>query len=345
MTAPQSYYMISNRTYDSSTGQFGTNVAQGGALTFLSAPVSNPTQWTVAASQEAWVAQVQADLTACGGPATVFVHGYAVTYVDASTTAFPTYFNNLVGAGYPGVLIGFDWPSDDLGVWQPTAFQNAKAKGATTGQLSFPLLASVLLQIKGTSAVSLSMICHSMGNYVMYCGATAFAPQNGKPFLDQVLCIAAMLEYNGFNSPSSATYCADIQQAAAQVTIYFSSHDDVLPTAEKPGYDGYPELGITGPTYDSTLLSGVVGLDCSAVVNLVNAEKYEPNGNPLNIIHLSYFFIPQVLSDIQQTLADVPAGKISDRTLTSPPAGYTMNALAASPRRERAAQRAAASTG
>jgi esterase/lipase superfamily enzyme len=334
MTAPQSFYMISNRTYDSSTGQFGTTVAQGGALTFLSAPATNPTTWTVASSQETWVQQVQADIQRCGGPATVFVHGYGVTYSDA-TSVFPTYFSNIVGAGYPGVLIGFDWPSDDIGIWQPTAFQNAKAKGAQTGQLSFPLLATVLQQIKGTSALALSVICHSMGNYVMYSGASAFS-QSGKPLLDQVLCIAAMLEYNGYNSAQSATYCLDITQAASQVTLYFSANDDVLPQAEKSGYDGYPELGITGPTYDSTLLSGVVGLDCSPVVNAANAKQWNPNGNPLSRIHTSYFFIPEVLSDIQQVLADVPAGSISDRTLTSPPSGYTENATS-SPRKERAA--------
>ena len=45
------------------------------------------------------------------------MHGHGVSFEDAATV-FPTYFGNLAdnppGAGYDGVLIGFDWPSDYL---------------------------------------------------------------------------------------------------------------------------------------------------------------------------------------------------------------------------------------
>jgi esterase/lipase superfamily enzyme len=355
MPTAQNYYLISNRAYDPETGQFSTDVATNGTLTFLSAPAASPTTFTVVAYSD-WLAAVHADVRRCApelllppfGPpvflptwVTLFIHGYGVPF-DAAVQVFPTYFANLTsatGGGYTGVLIGFDWPSDDLeDKWhQAAAFQAAKTKARTTAQLSFPTqaptdglprLLQVLQQIQASAPVpvQLSAICHSMGNYVMFEGATAFAPV--APLFEQIVCAAAMLEYNGFNCSSSTTYCADIVAAAKRVTIYRSTHDDVLPAAELPGYDGYHELGIYGPQYDGTLLAGTIGVDCSLVVDKANATTYE-SGQSKILIHTSYFFIPQVLRDIVQTVTAVPATDLGDRTPVagSDGAGYTMNAL------------------
>ena len=337
-TYPQNYYMISNRTYDSSTGTFGTTVATGGALTFLQAPAASPTTFTVV-SQSVWLGAVQQDLRANGSGATaacnIFFHGYGVTY-DGAVKDFPEYFNNLQntpsGAGYSGVQIGFDWPSDDdaggtmgHGGAQQQAFQNAKANARTTGSESFPLLYPVLQSIvatTGVQGVSLTAICHSMGNYLMYCGAGAFAQSS--PLFNEIICAAAMLNFQSFNSAQSPTYSADIVAATKQVTVYYSSHDDVLPFAEQPGYDGYKELGIYGPTYGTTLLAGVVGVDCSEVVNKANTNIYEQGWSP-KLTHTSYFFIPEVLEDISFTLAGGQGGDGDRQPIAgSNGAGFTM---------------------
>lgn len=341
------YYLISNRAYDPSTGEFSSTVATDGALTFLLAPAANPTRFTVVPDAD-WLAAVQNDLAGCSvvqppvGPpvfvparAALFVHGYGVPFTSV-VQVFPTYFSNLSGAqggGFEGVLIGFDWPSDDLGgtLHQARGFQEAKAKARETGERSFPRLLQVLRAIR-TSALpvppALTAICHSMGNYVMFAGAPAFAPATGeRPLFDQILCVAAMLESNGFDDPNSRTYGSDIVAAAARTTIYFSSHDDVLPLAELPGYDHYKELGIHGPRYGSTLLPRVVGVDCSAVVDRANAERYEPGSGRI-LAHTSYFYIPEVLQDIVGTLVGVPADRSGDRTAVpaSGEAGYAMKA-------------------
>ncbi|MFT3768426.1 MAG: alpha/beta hydrolase [Minicystis sp.] len=362
MNSAANYYMISNRKYDEPTGKFLPEVSTNGTLTFFSTPASSPGTF-MAMTYANWLAAVKADIQRCAsvpGPApgraaeglplppivplcswvTIFEHGYGVTFEDANTV-FPTYFANLAANGYGGVLIGFDWPSDDDMVNQPDAFHQAKANAVTTAEESFPTeappddqprLLQVLKDIQSAQSpaltVCLGAICHSMGNYLMFEGATAFATQSSTPLFQQIVCAAAMLDANGFNDASSPTYCADITAAAMRVTIYYSSNDDVLPTAEGPKYDGYPELGINGPTYGSTLLKGVFGVDCSAVVNAVNAKKYEPDQNhPL--AHTAYFFIPQVLQDIAATLQGVVAHDLSDRTPIdgSDGAGFTMNAL------------------
>lgn len=317
-------YMISNRAYDAAKGTYGDTVAPGGALTFFTAPVSSSS--FVAVDYETWFRALQTDLNnsrqfgIVRGPgggfaghlpappavATFFFHGFGVSF-SAAETDFTTYFTNLAsdqGGGYPGVLVGFDWPSN-------VGFEAAKQNARTSASESFPLLAAVLREIRQSQATYLGALCHSMGNYLMFAGAPYLIDNGVQPF-DELLCVAAMLESTGFNSASSATYCASVVSVGNRVTLYNSVHDDVLPLAEDPGFDGYPELGIYGPGYDDCLLDRVVGVDCSAVVNEANAKKYEA-GQPRILTHIAYFFIPETLADIAQTLTGAATSSLTDR--------------------------------
>ncbi|HWM90260.1 MAG TPA: alpha/beta hydrolase [Thermoanaerobaculia bacterium] len=322
MSSPANYYMISNRKYDQQSNTFLTEV--GADLSFLQAPVSNPTDFAIVSKAD-WLASLQNDLLGGGQPPTayagLFVHGYGVSFEAATTHVYPTYFGNLTNtppSGYPGVLIGFDWPSN--GGLTEQDFNTAMERADITAAVSFPELFKVLEAIKAGCPVkvSLSAICHSMGNYAMYKGAHVFAPQNGSaPFFDQVLCVAAMLDANAFNSPSSATYCVDIANAADGVTVYYSSHDDVLPFAKN--WLGYPQLGMVGPTYDNTLLPKVIGLDCSQVVDQANLS-YEPPG--IKLTHTAYFYIPEVREDLWTALVGESAGDREPISGTN--VGFTM---------------------
>jgi hypothetical protein len=305
------------------THTYGRTIAAGGALTYFTAPVTNPSDFSEV-DYQTWLQALTSDIESSrqsggGGAllpgfATFFFHGFGVSF-DAAMTDFGTYFTNLAsdqGGAYPGVLVGFDWPSN-------VGFQTAKQNAQTTAAESFPLLAAVVDQIRNM-AVYLGAICHSMGNYLMYEGASQLV-DNGQTRFDEILCVAAMLESTAFNSPSSMTYCQDIVDAAAnRVTLYYSVHDDVLPDAEAPDLDGYPELGIYGPGYDACLLDEVVGVDCSAVVNQANAKKYE-TGRLRPLTHIAYFFIPETLYDIGQTLLGTTTDEMTDRR---PIAGSTV---------------------
>jgi hypothetical protein len=321
MTVPAYYYMISNRDYDITTKKLGTKVADGGDLRFFRASTTEGSTF-VEMTGPAWLDSVQSDLQASGGTtayAALFIHGYSITW-DEAGNFFSTYFSNIVQpGGYTGVLIGFDWPSDAVGSSQPLAFARGKEIARKTGKESFPRLYSVLESIKGTPnlQVSLAVMCHSMGNYVMQQGAGNLGSTQ---LIDQVLLIGAELEDNGFNSESSKTYCADIVAIAGAVTIYYSSHDDMLPEAAV--LDGYHELGVRGPTYDGTLLPRTIGLDCSLVVNMANATTYEVGQDPI-LTHTSYFFIPETLLDIGATLV---GGSSPYRYLSRGTTGFTMKA-------------------
>ncbi len=331
------YYLITNRAYNPSTGTYGDTIAAGGALSFLMAPVTDPSAFATV-NLETWGAALEKDLQRSRqmmpqpAVAAFFFHGFGVSF-DAARTDFATYFANLAAdrlGGYPGVLIGFDWPSN-------VGFQAAKKNAQATAAQSFPRLATVVHQIRRIPPIYLGAICHSMGNYLMVEGASQLSYQGQKPF-DQILCIAAMLEVTAFNSPTSSTYGQDIVDAANRVTVYYSTHDDVLPDAESPALDGYPELGIYGPGYDACLLDRVVGVGCSAVVNEANAKKYETGrSNPL--IHIAYFFIPETLNDISQTLLGASLAEMTDRL---PIAGTTTGFMMRDQAKDGAAALAAA---
>ena len=330
---PVNYYMITNRAPNAGSPGFSNSVAANGALTFLMAPISNPTTFNIV-DQDDWLAALFVDLDNLSEEGayrwvTFFVHGYGLTFNDA-VRVFPTYFANIEGSespAYPGIYVGFDWPSADDALTQEKAFKAAKANAQLTGAESFPLLLPILQQIKGHASgmqrpVALSAICHSMGNYAMYEGASSLNTKNGPPIFNQILCVAAMLEASGFNDPNAVTYCQDISNAAQRVTIYYSAYDNILPIAEQKGFDGYPELGIWGPTYDNTLLPNVIGVNCSLVVNAANTQKY---GVPSPGIHVSYFYIPEVLFDIALTIRARPAGDVPNRSvLTGTAVGFQM---------------------
>lgn len=147
------------------------------------------------------------------------------------------------------------------------------------------------------------------------------------PFMNQVLLLAAdinvgALQTRDFNPPWSGQLAA-INPYAVAATAYWSSHDDALPSAEGwPDYHNplYPNrLGLHGPfSYQSGALIPIAyGLDCSLVVN--QAVMNKTHVPPSVSVHSSYFYIPQVLQDMAQTLNGVPPAKVANRVSAGQP--------------------------
>jgi hypothetical protein len=108
-----------------------------------------------------------------------------------------------------------------------------------------------------------------------------------------------------------------IAQYSNTVTIYWSSADDILAIAD--GWTNYHNpsfplrLGLRGPhSYQSgVILPNGYGLDCSLVANKSNPHI------PMDVsVHGSYFYIPQILLDMTQTLSDVPPAQVVNRVST-----------------------------
>lgn len=175
-------------------------------------------------------------------------------------------------------------------------------RAKTTGSESFPRLSFFVEQVIDAApdlAITVQIVCHSMGNYLLHYGAKHFAHT-----CTDTLLVAAMLDNRSFDTDlSSDTPCGDILHKSDRVSIYYSHHDDVLPDAPVT----YAMLGIDGPeSYTSDgLAANVVGVACTHVCKKVNADEYE-TGVDEPLVHTSYFFIPEVLADMASTLMGGP---------------------------------------
>jgi hypothetical protein len=274
---------------------------------------------------------------------TVYIHGLA-NYLSDTCEELGTYGANLQAQGYNGLLIAFDWPSyGEVSSYEyygslPYSFPPTATSGTIRDNIngsvrSFITMLSLLSSICRKYNAQLNFMCHSEGNYMLMLGMNYvdFTPM---PFINQVLLLAAdinvgALQTRELKSPWSGQLAA-INPYAVAATVYWSSHDDALPWSD--GWTDYhnPQypnrLGLHGPaSYQSEAMIPIAyGLDCSQVVNRAVMNK---TGVPPSITtHSGYFYIPQVLQDMAQTLNGVPPAKVTNRVSAGQPNGraFTM---------------------
>jgi Alpha/beta hydrolase of unknown function (DUF900) len=197
-------------------------------------------------------------------------------------------------------------------------------QGSTKSLLN---LLSQLAPLCKKHGAQLNLRCHSEGNYMLMLAMYALS-RNSDPalaelaaadrFVDQVLMVAADINNGALEAPGGSPPLTGqgscIAQYSKTVTAYWSSADDKLSYS-----DGWKEwhnpsfplrLGLHGlRSYVSrAILPNAYGLDCSLVANENN--PYRP---PPITVHESYFYIPQILLDMKQTLTDVSPADVVNR--------------------------------
>ncbi|MBS1911204.1 MAG: alpha/beta hydrolase [Bacteroidetes bacterium] len=325
MASQQTNYIITNRSRDI-FGHFDDALAANGDLTYTTA-AEGSTSFSIAA-QAAFTQQLESDLTNVAGESgnvqlCIFVHGFHTSW-PGMEQQWPLWGGNLAGTGgYEGVVVAFDWPSGDYDI----DYYGAKERAARTGTESFPQLAAFLQGVvadlrNAGITVTLQVLCHSMGNFVMWNGAEELATKPALP-VSEILLVAAELSNDTFavDPPDPNTPGQAIASLGANVTVYYSGYDDVLPIACT--LDKWAELGLVGPVSGHTLFEAVTGLDCTAVVNPANAGEYNATE-----VHTAYFVIPEVLQDMAMTLMGEAstyrtplAGAVAGREWLDPAAG------------------------
>lgn len=274
----------------------------------------------------------------------VYIHGLGNVWSDAvqETAELGQWLASQ--GGYTGLVMGFSWPSYSE-FWSaaeygslPYSFPPQKLSGTIRDNISgsrksFGSLMSFLENM--TAAVpglSLSIICHSEGNYMLMVGMY----QLTCVMVSQVLLLAADINNAALQIPASGLIGQGsyIAGNANRVTVYYSPNDPTLSTSvasfgpallHNPVYGG--RLGLIGPSYNyGQQQPQCVGVDCSVVVNEQNVQNLERQGiiPPLTDLHSSYRYIPQVLQDLTQTLNGVGSGQISGRKAITNPASYLM---------------------
>jgi esterase/lipase superfamily enzyme len=241
----------------------------------------------------------------------LYIHGLGNLFSDAivETAAFGcalAHPQGSPGSGYPGLVIGFSWPSyasvDSARFYasSPPSPPSGTIRDNILGsRASFASLVGFLLDGLHDMPVDLSVLTHSEGNYMLMVGVPAVA--TARPAARAAHClmmaadISAVSLQDGQQGQAIADFCDD-------VAVYYSGADAVLTVsnyefAQFHVADFPSRLGLIGPYYyanPAALGANVVGIDSSKVT-------LDLAGGVISV-HSSYRSLPRVLLDLTQTM-------------------------------------------
>lgn len=273
----------------------------------------------------------------------VYIHGLGKLWAGAITETAELGKHLKDEAQFSGTVIGFSWPSYRLlttGLYSSRyAFPPKKKRGTTRdningSRLSFGSLLDFLQGMRASvSDLSISVVCHSEGTYMMMLGTYEVSSEP----INQVLLLAGDINNAALQIPSPPLtgQGQGIATNAIRVTTYYTADDDTLTGSEtvygktqfhNPVYGG--RLGQLGPSYNyGAQQPNTDGLDCSLVINYQNVRALQKAGvvPPHTTLHHSYRYIPQVLQDMAQVLDGASGPSIPHRSKTANTHSYLMD--------------------
>jgi esterase/lipase superfamily enzyme len=318
-------YMITNRATPFATELDQIVPAAAGTLTYFTAPGPYVSQNVSTAytevSKETFVERLKADmaLTASDGALHLglYVHGLGNVFTDALTESAEFGCNLATPGAWPGLLIGFSWPSYDIvestffyaTIGPPPPPLVPQRSGSIRDNIlgsreSFQSLLTLLADdvLPGApSPVALSLLTHSEGNYMLM---TGMAAATSSPPIGQCLMLAADISSVSLQTGEQGD---GITSRCDGVTVYYSGADGDLVTSDYEFFSyhrqDYPtRLGLIGPHYlpDPTPLAvNVDGVDCSRVT-------VSPAVGSIIDVHGSYRSVPTILTDLSETMLGEP---------------------------------------
>ena len=315
-------YMVTNRSHPFATLRREVKPGAPGDLHFFTADgpyeANDVTTNYEEVSSETFFSRLKADLalTESGGALQLglHVHGLGNLFHTALTANAQFGCRLAKDGGYPGLIIGFSWPSYDAHTSllfyatepPPAPPLTPQRMGSTRDNIlgsrtSFKsLLEAIQTEVVTALAdpVDFSLLTHSEGNYRGMVGLSAL---DTRVPLKQCLMMAADISAVSLQANQQGQAIADTCEG---VTVYYSGADAQLATS---GYEyfrfhlaDFPiRLGSIGPFYaypaPLALNPNVIGVDSSSVTVAPAVS------NILNI-HPSYRFIPEILKDLTETM-------------------------------------------
>ena len=208
---------------------------------------------------------------------TFFVHGYNNGWQDAASRYQKICSDLYRGADGLGLCISFDWPScgSALGYLPDRAHarESANDLADVLSQLYDWLLGkqqAAAKNIKNACRAKVSMISHSMGNYVMQKALVSAWTRKNQPLLasliNQLVMVAADVDNDLFESNSSdGTDGGAVANLVYRITALYSGRDAVLGASAGLKHFGVRRLGRSGlakrPPTDK---DNVWDVDCSS---------------------------------------------------------------------------------
>lgn len=252
MATPKSNFIICTRDVDS-RGRF---VAEPGDTRYLRVPqgvrkydpsheVKNRDKWRLAVRAAA--DGVEDEITGTTGDVLVFVHGYN-NDMSAITWRTETLQNTLAAQGWRGLVIAFDWPSDN----STLNYLEDRSDASEVAQRMVGDAIGLLIDAQQDPAhpckINVHLLGHSTGAYVIM---EAFNQAQKKGSLFRADWRVAQIALIGADI-SSASLRADSEWSSAmfersvRLTNYSNRHDKVLGVSNAKRLGTSPRVGRIG---------------------------------------------------------------------------------------------------
>ena len=238
--------------------------------------------------------------------AIILIHGYACTFENALQNAAAIKERYLVKGKQCQVFV-FSWPSD--GKTTPIVAyhsdrQDAAASGVAIAR-AFLRLRDYLIKLarRDYCRQRIHLVAHSMGNHALSQAVQGIRSELGDGhiprLLDHVFLMCADEDNDAFEHDSKLRQLPEMAQA---VHVYFSPDDRALTISDltKRNPD---RLGSKGPRLGSNLPRNLTLVDCRSVDSTTLFD-----GN-----HQYYHRRLEVVEDVREVLAGIPAGEIKHR--------------------------------
>jgi len=243
---------------------------------------------------------------------TFMVHGYNVGWQDAAKRYQQLCTNLYSGPDSMGICISFDWPSKGsiLGYLPDRSDARACADDLATvlAELYTWLVAkqqAAAVDPQQACRAKLSLVTHSMGNYLMQKAMAAAWPRMNQPLLaslvSQLVMVAADVDNDLFESTADDGSDGDaVANLSYRVTSLYSGRDAVLGASAGLKHFGARRLGRSGLAVEPpTGKDNVWDIDCSS---------FFPATLGAMDIHSAYFDQPEVVALMGQLLTGVDRG-------------------------------------
>jgi esterase/lipase superfamily enzyme len=268
---------------------------------------------------------------------TFFVHGYNVGWQDSSSSYQNLHARMFEGDQSMGLCVSFDWPSygNVLGYYPDRAHARACAQDFTDilSQLYDWLVQKQDDARKAAVAVAkgkepttepckakVSVISHSMGNYVLQKAMAAAWTRKNQPLLvslaNQLLMVAADVDNDLFDvGASDNDDGAAIVNLTYRITALYSGRDAVLGASAGLKHFGTRRLGRSGLAHQPPLVSAPPETDNVWAVDCSSFFPPEVNGQD---IHGAYFVTNETINLMRQILRGLDRGIIVNRMNAAP---------------------------
>lgn len=221
------------------------------------------------------------------------VHGFNVN--AAAALAFHRKAESaLRTAGWQGLVISFDWPSDGLVFAYLDDRVDARAAASALTNSAIGLLEA---RQAADCIINVHIMAHSMGCFVTQ-QAVTWAYQDVRPAwrIGQVMLVAADVDYSVFAADN--TSAKSFAQYSGRLTAYVNKYDKALLASNVKRLTLAPRLGRVGlPDAAPPLMCEV---DCSDLFKSVSSSLID-DLSPV-VTHSFYFDQPQFWRDAVLTL-------------------------------------------